>query len=287
MIKKKRLFRLIILLAVMFSLLASIPMNKGYASEPITGNNSFGTAYNFGYWKYKNGMTILPAGENEAYYSFTIDSGERIMAQSTYRDEYSKMKIEIYNDQFSRVSPSSLPVKPGYVPFIYSKCDATKNRQKFYVKVTRGDYEGDMYFTVSFEDRIKTGYKTFNFPGTATNPGNRDSNFNGMDSNILRLDLRNDTSIPNNAIVRSVSTSSTQTPSQGNVRHWIMPSQNEHWYESKVSSSNSGSYYISEDDNLEVANAWNFKYNAKASAPSKMTSVKMKINYEYDVTNTY
>ncbi|WP_077369088.1 hypothetical protein [Anaerosalibacter sp. Marseille-P3206] len=179
MIKKKRLSKLTILLAVMFSLFVSIPMNKSYASESITGNNSFETAYNFGYWKYKYGMTILPAGENEAYYSFTVDSGERIMAKADYRDEYSGMEIEIFNNAEQLIDTNNGPVKPGYIPFIYSKCDATKDRQKFYVKVTRGNYEGDMYFTVSFEERIKTGYKTFNFPGTATNPGNRDFNFNG------------------------------------------------------------------------------------------------------------
>ncbi|GFN35600.1 hypothetical protein [Tepidimicrobium xylanilyticum] len=287
MLKKKNLIKSAILLIMTFFLLTCIPMNKSYASDPITGNNSFETAYNFGYWKYKYGTAILPAGENEAYFSFTADSGERIMAQSTYRDEYWGMEITIYDEAGQLIDTRNNPVKPGYVPFIYAKCDPIKIRQKFYVKVTRGNYEGDMYFTVSFEDRIRTGHKTFNFPGTATNPGNKNYDPNGVDSNVLTLDLRNDTSIPNKAIVRSVTTSARQTPSQGNVHHWIMCSQTEHWYESKVSSSSSGHYYITVEDNLKVANVWNFKYNAKATAPSKMTNVKMDVEYEYDITDTY
>jgi endo-beta-N-acetylglucosaminidase D len=79
MFKKRNLVKLVALLVMTFSLLACMPMNKSHASDPITGNNSFETAYNFGYWKYKSGMTILPVGENEAYYSFTVNSGERIM----------------------------------------------------------------------------------------------------------------------------------------------------------------------------------------------------------------
>lgn len=77
-------------------------------------------------------------------------------------------------------------------------------------------------------ERIRKGNGTFNFSGTARNSGNlllsQELIIAGTDSTILSRNLTNDTSIPPNAIVSSVRTKGTQSPSQGNVRHKVYAS---------------------------------------------------------------
>lgn len=101
------------------------------------------------------------------------------------------------------------------------------------------------------------------------------------------MDLTNNSSIPKNAIVKSISTTSTQSPNQGNVTHKLMADINKIWNESIFSSATSGSYRISLEDQLKVAQKWSFKYNAKATARSTMSNVKADIRYEYDVTDGF
>lgn len=273
--------------ALLLVLVVSFVMPNS-AQATITGNNSPGTANIMGYWKYSTpDTTILPEGEDEAYYQFTINKGEKVYVRSSYNNLYTGMGIEVYKAGYSDartrvINPTSL------TPFIFANtADVTSASETYYVKVTRGTYTGDMYFTVSIENRIKSGSGKFNFTGTATNPGNTNLNLAGVDSSIITMDLTNNTAIPKNAVVKSITTSSTQTPNQGNVTHHLMANQNNVWNISKVSSATSGSYYISLQDQLKVAQKWSFKYNAKATAKSTMTNVSANISYEYDVTDGF
>lgn len=148
------------------------------AEAAITGNNSPNTASSMGYWKYSRpDTTILPEGENEAYYQFTINKGERVYVRSSYDKQYTGMKIEVYNSKSSK--PGSRVINPDSVtPFIFANTgDVTSTSETYFVKVTRGTYTGNMYFTVSIQDRIKSGNGTFNFTGAATNMGNTSLNF--------------------------------------------------------------------------------------------------------------
>ncbi len=258
------------------------------AEAAITGNNSPNTASLMGYWKYSRpDTTILPEGENEAYYQFTINKGERVYVRSSYDKQYTGMKIEVYNSKSSK--PGSRVINPDSVtPFIFANTgDVTSTSETYFVKVTRGTYTGNMYFTVSIQDRIKSGNGTFNFTGAATNMGNTSLNFLGVDSSIITMDLTSNSSIPINAIVKSISTTSTQSPNQGNVTHKLMADENKIWNESIFSSATSGSYRISLEDQLKVAQKWSFKYNTKATARSTMSNVKADIRYEYDVTDGF
>ncbi|WP_407639508.1 hypothetical protein [Bacillus gaemokensis] len=252
----------------------------------ITGNNSFDTAMSIGYWKYKNIDTIiLPEGQDAAYFTFTANAGERIYVRSSYRNEYEGMKIELFNQNRQKISSGENIInRSSLTPFIYANADATSANQTFYIKVSRGANSGTMYFSLSIEDRIKTGSGTYRFSGSATNNGNIKLDLNGVESSVIMMDLTKDTTIPKGAIVKSVSTSSIQSPNQGNVHHMIMSNQNNIWSTSIVSSATSGSYRISLQDNLLVASKWNFKYNAKATAKSTMSNVNASINYEYDLT---
>lgn len=259
-----------------------------FAEAAITGNNSPNTASSMGYWKYSRpDTTILPEGENEAYYQFTINKGERVYVRSSYNKQYTGMKIEVYNSKNSRTG--SEVINPDSItPFIFANTgEVTSTSETYFVKVTRGTYTGNMYFTVSIQDRIKSGNGTFNFTGTATNLGNSSLNFLGVDSSVITMDLTNNSTVPKRAVVKSITTTSTQTPNQGNVTHKLMASESNIWYTSLVSSATSGSYRISLEDELKVAQKWSFKYNAKATARSTMSNVKAEIRYEYDVTDGF
>ncbi len=258
------------------------------AEAAITGNNSPNTASSMGYWKYsRTDTTILPEGENEAYYQFTINKGEKVYVRSSYDKKYTGMKIEVYNSKQS--TTGSEVINPDSItPFIFANTgDVTSNSETYFVKVTRGTYTGNMYFTVSIQDRIKSGNGTFNFTGVAINMGNTSLNFLGVDSSVITMDLTKHTAIPRSAIVKSISTTSTQSPNQGNVTHKLMADENKIWNESIVSSATSGSYRISLENQLKVAQKWSFKYNAKATARSTMSNVKADIRYEYDVTDGF
>lgn len=142
------------------------------AEAAITGNNSPNTASSMGYWKYSRpDTTILPEGENEAYYQFTINKGERIYVRSSYDKNYTGMKIEVYNSKQS-MTGSEVINPDSITPFIFANTgDVTSTSETYFVKVIRGTYTGNMYFTVSIQDRIKSGNATFNFTGAATNLG--------------------------------------------------------------------------------------------------------------------
>ena len=258
------------------------------AAGTITGNNSFATAYSVGYWKYSNiDTTILPEDEEAAYFKFTLNAGEKVYVKSSYQSQYQGMKIELFNTNQQPIDEGTAVVNPASLtPFIFAKADAA-SAQTVYVKVGRGNYTGNMYFTISILERTKSGSGIFNFSGTATNSGNTGLKLNGVDSTVITMDLRNNATIPDKAVVKSITTSSTQTPSQGNVLHKISSEQTNVWYTAIVSNATNGQYTISLQDQLMAAQKWNFKYNAKATASSKMTNVRATINYEYDVTDQF
>ena len=268
---------------------ASASQKNSSQISAITGNHSFETANPVGYWKYKNIDTaILPEGEKESYFTFTANKGERLYVRSSTRSEYKGMSIEIYNKNKVLVSKGTEVINPDTpLPFIYAITDAKENNETFYVKVSRGSYTDDIYFTLSIYDRIKAGSETFAFSGTAENKGNTSLSPNGSDSTVLRLDLTKQTSIPKDAIVKRISTAATQIPSQGNTRHCIMTEENKVWHRALANSSTQGNYGITLEDNLSVSSIWNFKYNTLATAKSAMKNVKLKIDYEYDVTTQF
>ncbi len=248
----------------------------------ITGNNTEATAYNYGNWSMaKSDTIILPAGEQEAYFKFTINQGDKIYVRCSYDNKYEGMGLEVLNGSIrlgQAVSPNNVVDAGSVMPFLAVNCNGTKSNQTYYVKITRGncDINTPIYCTLSFYNRIKSGYGTFNFVGTASNSG-------GGDSPVLTLDLAINTKIPVGAVVKSITTSSSQSPSQGNVHHMLKPADGS-WYTSKVSSATSGAYNISLTNNFMAAQKWQFKYNAKALGKSKMTNVKLNITWEYDIT---
>ncbi|WP_151029530.1 hypothetical protein [Aliarcobacter cibarius] len=143
-----------------------------------------------------------------------------------------------------------------------------------------------MYFPVSINNRIYSANGTFNFTGTASNAGNPNilTNPSGVDSSVIYMDLTNNTTIPNGAIVKSITTTGTLNPSNlGGITHKILSAENNVWYTAIVS----GTFGLTTSNNLKVAKKWSFKYNFKAKSSSKMSNVKATITYEYDLTNQF
>ncbi|WP_164469818.1 hypothetical protein [Aliarcobacter cryaerophilus] len=258
------------------------------AFATITGNNSFATAYDIGYWQYGNyDVTHLDPNQSEAYYKFTANTGDRVYARSSY-DAYTGMKIETIASNQSTVLDTGTTVmdSSSFSPFIFAKADATSNGQVFYIRVTRGSFMGDMYFTVRVFDRIKSGSGVYNFSGTASNTGNYIGG-PGKDSSVIYCNLTGSSSIPTGAKVKSITTTGSQSPVQGNVWHNIQSSQTSTWYASTISSSSNGSYNITLANNLDVSQNWGFKYHTKAVGFSTMSNVKATIQYEYDETDSF
>ena len=261
----------------------------------IIDNNTFTTAHTMGYWQY-HGSTVckLESGETEAYFSFTANANDRVYASITLSQELlnTGAKVEIFRSTSlsSPIATGILVVNPTSItPFIFANATSTANSQTFFIKVTRGSYVGDMFFPVAVQNRIGTGVGTFNFTGTATNAGNPSilTNPNGVDSSVISMNLTTNSTIPTGAIVKSISTASTITPSMSGVTHKILSAQTNVWYTSSVSSATSGTFAITTANNLEVARTWSFKYNVKPKGASTMKNVKATINYEFDKTNQF
>ena len=257
----------------------------------IIENNTFGTAYPIGYWQY-HGSTIckLEAGKPEAFFSFTANTNDRVYSSITLAQELlnTGVSVQIFNSSQLPITPvNSAIVNPTSItPFIFANATSTANSQTFYIKVTRGTFVGNMYFPVSINNRIYSANGTFNFTGTASNAGNPNilTNPSGVDSSVIYMDLTNNTTIPNGAIVKSITTTGTLNPSNlGGITHKILSAENNVWYTAIVS----GTFGLTTSNNLKVAKKWSFKYNFKAKSSSKMSNVKATITYEYDLTNQF
>lgn len=290
--KVKMFFSMIITIALVFTLL---PQTQVLAATTITDNYTKDTAYTFGSWNSINASptVILAEGANESWFKFNVASGEHIYIRTSTHKDYDGMKVQVkdsagVNIGGSRQNPENIIDSTGVTPALYIDVDNTTSSSKtFYLVVSRGNnFESSMYFNLSAANRIRTGTGTFAFSGTATNPGNSGLNLNGVDSNVLGLNLTNNTSIPNKAKVYRIGTSGTQSPSQGNVRHMIMPASSNLWYKSVVSNASSGSYSISLTDDFDAKQIWYFKYNALATAKSTMKNVSIKVDWQYDMNQT-
>ena len=270
---------------------AFLTAKPAYAIPTVNGGNyTSATAYDMGrYTNLKSVTGILPAQETCSYFKFTVNADEKIYIRCSHDKSYTKMAVE-WRDAADYIISKSTRVLDAstLTPFLAVNCDGKKNGQTFYIKVNRGDYDINkpMYFSVSLNNRIKSGSGTFSFTGSAVNRGNSSMSYSGVDSSIIKLNLSRESKIPAGAIVTRVSTKSTQSPSQGNVHHILMPESVGNWYTSKVSSATSGSYNISEKDKIPVKQVWKFKYNAKASKKSTMNNVKLNVDWTYDLANT-
>jgi hypothetical protein len=288
----RMILSMMIAIACVFTLL---PQTQVLAATTITDNYTKDTAYTFGSWSSINSSptVILDANAQESWFKLTVAGGEHIYIRTSTNKEYVGMKVQVKDSNGVNVgktkqNPDNIIDSTGVAPGLYIDVDNSSTSSKtFYLVVSRGDsYESSMYFGLSAANRIRTGTGTFAFTGTATNPGNASFNPNGVDSNILSLNLTNNTGIPNGAVATRIGTSGTQSPSQGNVHHMIMPASSNIWYKALAANASSGLYSISLTDNYAAKQVWYYKYNALAGAKSTMKNVSIKVDFQYDMNQT-
>ena len=271
-----------------------------FASNNGTGNYSVATAINLGRWSTTISVpvTILPDNQNEAFYSFTASAGDRfyIRIGAITGSSSEGMRLQLMNSAgTAEVRMDGGVVDRGTITAFryvtYEVPPTTPANTRFIIRISRNPNDpastgNQRVFTPSFRNLFQNGSGTFNFSGTASNPGNTQLDIvNGRNSSELRLDLTNNSNIPVEASVRSVTTKSTMSPSQGNVRHHI--ANNGAWYVATVNSATSGNYGITINNGLAARTVWTFRYNVLATAASTMSNVSITINYEYNVSLPY
>ena len=226
------------------------------AFSVIENNDSTQKAYPIGLWEY-HGSIIgkLAEGKDEAYFTFIAPS----KSDKVYVRSWSGVSVEIVNSYGDTITHSDAVKYPTTFPYV--KVNAKSDYETFYVKITRTSATGNVYYTVSVENRIKTGFKVVKFPVSAYNPGNKDylSNPSGVDSSELFVDLTEDDSIPNKAIIKRVSTSGHVNKQLGGITHKLYFTSKNTWYTAIVK----GRFSIDTSYDIDLKQLWKFKYNFK------------------------
>ncbi|MCG3675287.1 hypothetical protein L5F46_10940 [Aliarcobacter butzleri] len=257
----------------------------------ITGNDSFNTAHSIGYWEYHSStvakLEVTEKNQTDSYFSFRVNKGDRVYVRISLGQEYlnSGVNLQIFDsNRDKKTNINSTIINPNTnSQFIFDNIDGESASQTFYIKVNKGSYTGDIVFSVSVNKRIYSNIATFDFTGTASNPGNPNflNNPSGVDSSVISMNLTNNTTIPTGAIVKSITTAGNISSGKGALIYKISSNQNSSiWYQSSTALD----YNISLNDKLEVKKIWSFKYNQKSAGASNMSKVKATINYEYDIT---
>lgn len=292
---KIKLGTIIFVMSIFVVQMTSMVMASTYT---MTDNNSFDNAYNAGGWNSSNTYTktfpaydssVPPADDqsSENWIKFNAKAGDRVGIKITYASLGSYEDLSDFTVTLSDASNKTLKTSSA----IYSNNTSVRFKYVYYEFEKAGTYYVSMIRNegldkldvggISFFDPIKSGSGTYTFSGTASNTGNPIGNVNGTYSSILTLDLKNQSAIPADARLKSVTTSSTMSPSQGNVRHNLYIDGYD-WAEAKANSATSGSYYLTVSDKVPARGVYKFKYKALASAPSNMTNVKVNMTYEYN-----
>jgi len=261
----KQLLKLMLLVFLGFTTNA----NADYGA--IEGNYNINQAFNIGPWEYHGGeFGFFKAGEKEAYFSFMSYNGtDRVYARTW--DGYTIEQVDSNGDT---LKSSVEVIHPTTFPYI--NIDATTKYKTIYVKVSRDTDIGEAYYGFTVDNRIKTSFKTFEFTGTASNPG-------GATSSEVYMDLSNNDDIPNNAIVTSIKTDGDLDKSLGGVVHQIFSGDTNNWYTAIVS----GIFAIDVSNNLQVKQVWRMRYSHQALSSSNMDNIEADIRYEYDLTEQF
>lgn len=252
----------------------------------IENNDEFSSAHSIGYWEYHSSLiAVLKPNQDKAYFKFMANKGDRVYIKS-----WNGLSIKIYNNyqQSTNLAVNSDQVT-NPTTFPYATVDSDSNFQTFYIEISRTNTSGTTYYSLNINNRISSAIKPFDFTGTASNPGNPNylANPDGVDSSVISMDLTNNSTIPNGAIVKRITTSGHLNKSLGGIVHKLSPTSTNIWYDSAAPSASNGYFDIGTNSNVNVAQVWNFKYNFKGTSSSNMSNVEASIEYEYDLTQQF
>ena len=130
----------------------------------------------------------------QAWFSFNMSQDETNLYLPCSRENIPDgMTFSIFNaNTMKELRRSTKIANPSsFIKFLAVKADGTESTS-YLLRVERGNYEGDMFFSLNFADRMKRTTKTFDFRGTARNNGNKGMSFAGVDSNVITADLSRD-----------------------------------------------------------------------------------------------
>ena len=264
------------------------------ATYDVEGHTDINCAYNMGTFSdttifYAHTWTgKLYAYETSNWYKFTASAGDKIAIAASYATLPStagnSFTLTLKSSTGVNLQTSSSLVGPQSTPnlkYLLVK-ETIKTNGAYYIEVKRTGSDIDKFqvASVHFVNRTKSSNGTYTLsPTSITCAGS------GAISTIASVNLTSNSTIPVGAIVKTIYTTGTQTPSQGNVYHQVKPSAKTNWYVAKVANASNGTINISTADNEPVKTTWQFSYKASATASSTMKNISITINYEYDQTD--
>lgn len=164
----------------------------------------------------------------------------------------------------------------GYISIV-ANINGNRVGNTGYLRITRAP--NILSTNPTINKRIYTGRGTFKFSGTAKNSG-------GTNSTILSLDLTNNSSIPEGAIVKSIKTEGNISSQVGNVQHMLNPNR-EGWITAPISAMpGKATFNIGTEQGVAVKVPWQFRYYQAATKSTEICNLNMNIDWEYDIANT-
>lgn len=157
------------------------------------------------------------------------------------------------------------------------------SKSDYYIKViAKPGAKADPYtsYTLTTGNRIgsRSVEKSFS-PTSISCPGNN------VYSDITSMNLSNDLSIPNSAMIKSI-TVEGQGVSTGNTFAEIKSSKLG-WTKTRLSSNSANFIGYKYSDQIKVKDKWELKYVSSALAKTKWSNLKASISYDYDKTEDW
>ena len=243
-------------------------------------HHSFETAYNVGSWNYKNVIGIMGSESDADYYSFNAYSGDRLAIELKKIPSTCDYNLELYDQYKTKIYTSTIGNNSNRV-IRYNML----NSGVYYVKVSfnSGTLPSNITntYSINFIDRYKTTTSSFDFrPSSISCLGK------GAYSSTATLNLKNNSSVPDSAIVKSAKITGAMSKSLGNTSIELQNSSKGTWYSSRIATSSVNSYFkeITVDKKMLLKTDWNTRYTTKAYSASNISQLKLEVTYEYDST---
>jgi len=243
-------------------------------------HHSFETAYNVGMWNYKSVIGIMSSETDTDYYKIYVSAGDSLAIELKDIPTSCDYNLELYNQYKTNIASSS----KGHNSNRIIRYDAV-NSGDYYVKVSFNSgispTSGTNTYIVNFIDRYKTTTSSFNFMPSSISCSGR-----GAYSSTATLNLKSNSSIPDDAIVKSAKVTGTMSKSLGNTSIDLQNSSEGTWYSSRIATTSVNSYFkeITIDKNMPLKSTWNTRYTTLAYSLSNISQLKLEVTYKYDST---
>ncbi|NPC91421.1 anti protein [Bacillus sp. WMMC1349] len=267
-------------LLILSVLLIAVPEYSAVAAnvheDEYEPNDSLALAHDIGLWKYKLISATIHSESDKDYYKFYASKGDQLAIHLREIPANTDYDLYLFKDSYHYPAVASsertgnqneiirfdVPESGRYIAAVLSK---------------NGTYAGWGFYRLEFIDRIKSGYYTANLsPSSISSPGK------GVASPLAVANLKNVSTIPDGAIVKSVSAEGTISPSLGHTYREVLNQEEGVWH----TTVSGGTMFrdMKAELGLPVKTIWNVRYYSLAHSRSTWRSPQLKINYQYDQT---